>query len=785
MQYYEKHAMFTAAFGNADNAKLQAAVEAGIGEAFGQYGVQRSAWSSQTQFNITRSGVTVFNMYINIDNEGNHTFHFYSLGEGRQANWEVDKFNDIGDLFAGMTQANAEKKVLEAIETFARMVATKYRQPLVGGTIAAYFSEDDLFYLRKKPTSENVAQIGGRYYFSKENPRLCRVYRSANEFEYILRRQITGNTVTLVGDEYWFNDSLTPIYSTAIPFDQIITRVTRHQAERGFETVNVDGEIRFINQAKPANVYFAQPINEYNQRIEQFVTREQLFRMGQTDLYQRRDQGEVPFLGWELEAITAESRIPQSSLATIFKEQMPYWLFCKRDGSITPAGFEVVSVPATLDAWKESDLRDALDVMRADPHKMRSHNYPSCGFHVHVSRSALSVLDLQKIERFMHNPENRTFLTAIAGRSPNNYQSFIDDMFKDRKKLAERRTTRAGTRSVFEAEDVNWFGGNGVAYAIEQLNNRSYTLGYWYENLYQWASNHIQFSSINGNMMLRNPELFARMRLFSHDVMVCIEEYAGGGYDGSRENQNYSQVCEELIRELASWGPTLNQAVRHFAPQLNIPELVVEPVNTTPVSPALLQFKKSEAPVGRKNSYKAAQTIKGIVGKDGNRYSVLNTNNPATVEFRLFKGTMNPDSVFRYLEFVDALVRFVPHTSAQDAGLHYTVFLEWLISDSFNVQRYEHLVGFCLQKDYIERTKIRRKDVKTEENGDGTPPLQVVRKEFKDETTAKPPLYTITTTGTADPAPDIQNADQVAAQYDPESEYPDDYDYFDPSDLEI
>jgi len=130
--------------------------------------------------------------------------------------------------------------------------------------------------------------------------------------------------------------------------------------------------------------------------------------------------------------------------------------------------------------------------------------------------------------------------------------------------------------------------------------------------------------------------------------------------------------------------------------------------------------RKTKLPIGRTNNRQACVQIKGPLGKgSAGRYDVLNTSNDNTIEFRLFKGTMNPDSVFRFLEFVDAVTRFVQFTSAADSGLSYVRFVEWLVKDSFNVIRYNHLIAFLVEKKYIDRNKIRKRDLPTPVEEDG------------------------------------------------------------------
>lgn len=59
-----------------------------------------------------------------------------------------------------------------------------------------------------------------------------------------------------------------------------------------------------------------------------------------------------------------------------------------------------------------------------------------------------------------------------------------------------------------------------------------------------------------------------------------------------------------------------------------------------------------------------------------NRYVALNLTNPATVECRIFRGTLSPESFLRNLEFLNALILYC-RQSPMDR-LHYGSFLEWI-----------------------------------------------------------------------------------------------------------
>ena len=190
---------------------------------------------------------------------------------------------------------------------------------------------------------------------------------------------------------------------------------------------------------------------------------------------------------------------------------------------------------------------------------------------------------------------------------------------------------------------------------------------------------------------------------------------------------------------------------------------------------------KSSAPFKRSLSSSAAQLVKGPVGKGVNaRYDALNTTNKNTIEFRMFKGTMNGSSILRYLEFVDALVRFVANTTATDEGVSYQTFVKWLKGDSFNVIRYEHLVSFITEQGFLDRKEIRRKTLPkvVSQDKDVTGLTAAIAQGFVDAETDKP-LGVFNTTrgeGVEPPAVSQDEADEaydVLSGYVDEPVYPD------------
>lgn len=137
--------------------------------------------------------------------------------------------------------------------------------------------------------------------------------------------------------------------------------------------------------------------------------------------------------------------------------------FCyiKHDGSITKEqfddgykvknvmkmGFEVVSAPAGINVhrkrWQSLEHAKCFGMLR-------SWDADSCGFHVHVSKSALTWFQIGRLLVFMNHPNNRYFIEVVAGRSSNYYTRYIRKNFTDCTKIDESkymalRTNKAHT----------------------------------------------------------------------------------------------------------------------------------------------------------------------------------------------------------------------------------------------------------------------------------------------------------------------------------------------------
>ena len=88
--------------------------------------------------------------------------------------------------------------------------------------------------------------------------------------------------------------------------------------------------------------------------------------------------------------------------------------------------------------------------------------------------------------------------------------------------------------------------------------------------------------------------------------------------------------------------------------------------------------------------------------KDHNRTDALNLTNRKTIEFRIFKGNLSENSVFRYLEFVDCLSHFVKEITLQTNNLKFWHFIKYVYEKTGNKKRYNNLYTWLKVNGYFD-----------------------------------------------------------------------------------
>ncbi len=116
------------------------------------------------------------------------------------------------------------------------------------------------------------------------------------------------------------------------------------------------------------------------------------------------------------------------------------FVMLKEDGSLslnghyggpggTYAGFEIVSAPADIDVHRQR--WPLLEKIAGFSH-LRAWNTETCGMHVHVSKDALTTLQIGRILMLMTHNDNKKFIAKVAGRGENKYcKAFHKDKFSE------------------------------------------------------------------------------------------------------------------------------------------------------------------------------------------------------------------------------------------------------------------------------------------------------------------------------------------------------------------
>ena len=171
--------------------------------------------------------------------------------------------------------------------------------------------------------------------------------------------------------------------------------------------------------------------------------------------YTQKAEKYLGFIGEPLDSLYIGVEIETEVLSTIplakFNDikDIVYDLFdnfiiMKTDGSLSKYGIEIVSAPAPFDvhatAWNK--------FLAGQPEALRSNCYvsghaTSCGMHTHVSRKALTVLEIGKVAYFINAIDNKQLITDIAGRYNQQY-CYISPQTKDSYKTYNLRTGKNG-----------------------------------------------------------------------------------------------------------------------------------------------------------------------------------------------------------------------------------------------------------------------------------------------------------------------------------------------------
>jgi hypothetical protein len=125
------------------------------------------------------------------------------------------------------------------------------------------------------------------------------------------------------------------------------------------------------------------------------------------------------YLGMELEVVMKGRNSLEEFVKNMSDTSMGNYTISKHDGSIGTGGLEIVTIPATLAYHKEFLDTHFFGMPNAFNKRLMVTN--ACGIHVHISKNALTALDLGKFMAFINSSKNAAFINDYAGRGENRF----------------------------------------------------------------------------------------------------------------------------------------------------------------------------------------------------------------------------------------------------------------------------------------------------------------------------------------------------------------------------
>lgn len=168
------------------------------------------------------------------------------------------------------------------------------------------------------------------------------------------------------------------------------------------------------------------------------------------------------FFGIELEVDRREPS-EEGSSADIISAAIPDSFYCKEDGSLDH-GFEIVSHPCTYEFFAKADWTFADKLRELD---YRSYDTSTCGMHIHVSRAALSSLDILKLlEFFKRNPDFVSYVSRRNGKQEGKLERWAAIDGHDRKTLIYKINREIGQDHDDRYEAINVLPRNTIEFRI-------------------------------------------------------------------------------------------------------------------------------------------------------------------------------------------------------------------------------------------------------------------------------------------------------------------------------
>lgn len=135
------------------------------------------------------------------------------------------------------------------------------------------------------------------------------------------------------------------------------------------------------------------------------------------------------YVGVELEIQAADEACLESAVEVLNDVLNEHYGILKRDASIGENGVEIVTRPSNFVEQAETFKRVVTELEpMINEEQVYSYKTGACGLHVHVSRGALTQLQIGKLQVFLNSPENTAFVDCIAQRKASSYHSRNDKL---------------------------------------------------------------------------------------------------------------------------------------------------------------------------------------------------------------------------------------------------------------------------------------------------------------------------------------------------------------------
>lgn len=149
--------------------------------------------------------------------------------------------------------------------------------------------------------------------------------------------------------------------------------------------------------------------------------------------------------GVELEVFYRDG-LEQSGVRNTVGNAIKGHAIMKHDSSLNGRGFEIVTAPATL-AYHRKHLWNKFFALKNTDNRTAAQsvwawNTKLCGLHVHITRAAMTEMQVAKLCVFYHDNVNGAFLSKIAGREVGPNARYCKAL---KKKLYYNRKTGEGT----------------------------------------------------------------------------------------------------------------------------------------------------------------------------------------------------------------------------------------------------------------------------------------------------------------------------------------------------